>query len=84
MEKFKLNIYETKENCTFNSNLVELKESLETMLEATLKALGQDEKAISAACFKEGSEEPIAIVYRMADGRVVYYTPDEALAGGVH
>lgn len=31
MEKFRLDIYETKEVCTFNSNLVGLKESLETI-----------------------------------------------------
>ena len=84
MEKFRLNVCETKESCTFNSNLVGLKESLETMLEATLKALGQDDKGVSVACFKESSEEPIAIVYRMTNGKVVYYTPDEALTGGVH
>lgn len=51
-------------------------------MEATLKALGQDKKAISAACFQDGSEEPIAIVYRMANGKIVYYTPDETPTRG--
>lgn len=82
MEKFRLNVCETKESCTFNSNSIGLKDSLEAMLEATLKALGQDGEAASAACFQDGSEEPIAIVYRMANGKIVYYTPDETLAGG--
>ncbi len=65
-----------KESCTFNSSMIVLKDNLEAVFEATSGALGAEGKPAAAACCKEGEEEPIAIAYRTASGKILYYSPE--------
>lgn len=71
-EKYRLYICETKMELTFNSNDISIRDHIN----AILKALNTDGKAVSAVCLSEKSETPLAMIHKMAGGEIMYYLPE--------
>lgn len=71
-ERSRLYVYETKMEFTFDSSVFNVKEHIG----AILMSLNTEGKTLAAACFGGKDKEPMVMVYKTANGKILHYLPE--------